>query len=233
MPRPEIVAHRGLPREARENTLAAFSLAVEAGCDAIELDVPATLDHVVVVHHDPVLHADPGAAVREQIARLTHAQVRTRSPRDWPISTLHEVLDLIGERARVYVEVKAPNIEALVCEVLGAHNCEVAVHSFDHRISAKVRSLAPRLPVGVLMSSYLLDPSLPISLTGARDLWQQWELIDRELVDAAHAAGGRVVAWTVNAMPDAARLAALGVDALCTDVTRELTSLLRGRTHPA
>lgn len=231
MPRPEIVAHRGLPREARENTLAAFALAVEAGCDAIELDVHATSDGVVVVHHDPVLHAPPGATVRDPIVRLTHAQVLTRSPHDWPISTLHDVLDLVGIRARVYVEVKAPNIESLVCDVLAAHTCEVAVHSFDHRISSKVRSLAPRLPVGVLMSSYLIDPSLPISLTGARDLWQQWELIDRELVDRAHAAGGRVVAWTVNDVPDAARLAAIGVDALCTDVTRDLTALQQGSTH--
>jgi glycerophosphoryl diester phosphodiesterase len=231
MPRPEIVAHRGLPREARENTLASFSLALEAGSDAIELDVHATADGVVVVHHDPVLHALPGATARDPIAELTHEQVRMRSPDDWPIPTLHEVLELVGLRARVYVEVKAPAIESLVCDALAAHHCEAAVHSFDHRISSKVRSLAPRLPVGVLMSSYLLDPSLPISLTGARDLWQQWELIDFDLVDRVHAVGGRVVAWTVNATADASRLADLGVDALCTDVTRDLTAIGKGATR--
>ena len=83
------------------------------------------------------------------------------------------------------------------------------------------------------MSSYLIDPALPLSLTGARDLWQQWELIDRELVDRAHAAGGRVIAWTVNAMPDAERLADLGVDALCTDVARDLAALRPGGSRSA
>ena len=232
MPAPEIVAHRGLPREARENTLDAFSLALEAGCDAIELDVHATSDGVVLVHHDAQLHARAGSEEREPIARLTHAQVVTRTPHDWPIATLHEVLELVDGRVRVYVEVKARDIETQLCEVLGAHTCDVAVHSFDHRISSKVRTLAAAIPVGVLMSSYLIDPSLPLSLTGARDLWQQWELIDRELVDRAHLAGGRVVAWTVNDVPNAARLAEMGVDALCTDVTRELAALGRGRARP-
>ena len=33
------VAHRGMPRRARENTLAGFALALDAGADGIELDV--------------------------------------------------------------------------------------------------------------------------------------------------------------------------------------------------
>jgi glycerophosphoryl diester phosphodiesterase len=43
-------------------------------------------------------------------------------------------------------------------------------------------------------------------------------MIDAPLVESAHAAGARVVAWTVNDLETAARLAALGVDALCTDL---------------
>jgi glycerophosphoryl diester phosphodiesterase len=232
MPRPEIVAHRGLPREARENTEAAFLLAVEAGCDAIELDVHATSDGVVVVHHDSLLHPTPGSEARIPIAALSHAEVLRRTPGDWPITTLHDVLDLVCDRVRVYVEVKAPDIERLLWEVLAAHACNVAVHSFDHRVVQKMRSLAPGLPVGVLMSSYLLDPALPLSVTGARDLWQQWELIDRQLVERVHSVGGRVVAWTINTMPEAARLAEWGVDALCTDLTRDLTALCDQRVAP-
>src|SRR5687767_7507148 len=57
MPRPEVIAHRGLPRMARENTLSSFALAIDAGADAIELDVHATREGVVVVHHDPWLRA--------------------------------------------------------------------------------------------------------------------------------------------------------------------------------
>src|SRR4030042_4037264 len=35
----EIVAHRGIPNEAPENTVASFNRAVELGADAIEFDV--------------------------------------------------------------------------------------------------------------------------------------------------------------------------------------------------
>jgi glycerophosphoryl diester phosphodiesterase len=42
-------------------------------------------------------------------------------------------------------------------------------------------------------------------------------VVDAPLVDAVHAAGGRVIAWTVNEPRELARLAALDVDGLCTD----------------
>jgi len=44
------------------------------------------------------------------------------------------------------------------------------------------------------------------------------DMIDAELVARIHSAGGRIIAWTVNDLADARRLAALGVDAMCTDL---------------
>ena len=77
--------------------------------------------------------------------------------------------------------------------------------------------MAPALPRGVLETSYHVDPTASLRSVNGRDLWQQWELIDQPLVDAVHAEQGRVVAWTVNDAVVMSRLAALGVDALCTD----------------
>lgn len=48
----EIIAHRGASRDRLENTLGAFRTALEQGADAFELDVHATRDGTVVVHHD-------------------------------------------------------------------------------------------------------------------------------------------------------------------------------------
>jgi glycerophosphoryl diester phosphodiesterase len=42
-------------------------------------------------------------------------------------------------------------------------------------------------------------------------------LIDGDLVTAVHARGGRLAAWTVDAPSEMERLAALGVDSLCTN----------------
>ena len=49
----------------------------------------------------------------------------------------------------------------------------------------------------------------------ATTLWQEWTTIDQALVDAVHAAGIQVIAWTVNDPAAAARLARMGVDGLC------------------
>jgi glycerophosphoryl diester phosphodiesterase len=45
------------------------------------------------------------------------------------------------------------------------------------------------------------------------------------LVDRVHAAGGRVIAWTVNDRDAASDLIALGVDGICTDDVRLLDGL--------
>src|SRR4029078_11505826 len=58
--RVEIIGHRGSPRENRENTLPSFRRAFEVGADAVELDVHATLDGVVVIHHDGATNSRPG-----------------------------------------------------------------------------------------------------------------------------------------------------------------------------
>jgi glycerophosphoryl diester phosphodiesterase len=87
-----------------------------------------------------------------------------------------------------------------------------------------VRELAPDTPVGVLSTSYLIDTVAAMRAAGARDLWQHWTMVDGALVDAVHAAGGRVVVWTVNDVDAGRALAALGVDGICTDLPGALRS---------
>jgi glycerophosphoryl diester phosphodiesterase len=64
-----------------------------------------------------------------------------------------------------------------------------------------------------------------LELTGARDVWPRWDLIDAELVASAHAAGARLIAWTVNSVAAAQALVGIGVDGLCTDDVRLLDAL--------
>ena len=54
----ELHGHRGARGLFPENTLAGFAAALAIGVDAIELDVGATADDVVVVTHDPRLNPD-------------------------------------------------------------------------------------------------------------------------------------------------------------------------------
>lgn len=231
MNHPEIIAHRGLPRRARENTLESFAAALDAGADGIELDVHVTCDGVVVVHHDAWLATADGTngGRGPSIATLTTEElVANDAGRDVP--ALVEVLSLVGDRATVYIEIKAPRIEEQVLAAIQPFDTPCAVHSFDHRAPQRVRSRAPELPVGILQSSYLVDPVGAMTATGARDLWQRWELIDEPLVRCVHEAGGRVIAWTVNEEEAIAYLTNIGVDALCTDVADQVRLQLASRS---
>src|SRR5204863_3805750 len=131
-PRFERVAHRGVPRERTENTLPGFLLALKRGADAVELDVHVTQDGEVVVHHD-------SAVKRKPIARTTWRDLSQidlgsgdRIPR------LREVLEAIGERATVYIELKGRAVEDQVIDVAKQFGHKYALHSFDHEAIARV-----------------------------------------------------------------------------------------------
>ena len=217
---PQLVAHRGASRQRPENTLAAFAIALDLRADAIELDVHATADGVVVVHHDAVPHGyfPDGRRERRPIADLRYLELSTLRIAGEAIPTLRDVLALVGDRALVYVEIKGIGIERAVIDVVRASSARCAIHSFDHAMIGRVRSLAPEIPRGLLFDSGNADIMLEeMRRYDARDLWPEASLIDAALVTAAHHAGARVVAWTVNDPQLAAHLAAIGTDALCTD----------------
>ena len=107
---PELIGHRGAPRDRTENTLPAFERALELGVDAIELDVHLTRDGIAVVHHDPMPRATArGAKVEVPLGRLDYEEVRTlRFPDGAGIPTLAETVTLVGDRCTLYVEIKSP-----------------------------------------------------------------------------------------------------------------------------
>jgi glycerophosphoryl diester phosphodiesterase len=229
---PETIAHRGVRDRYPENTLPAFAAALDEGADAIEIDVHATRDGVLVVHHDPLLPAkSSGPLAGRAIAGITAAEIAAFELASGVTApTLEEVLQAVGGRARVYIEIKAPNIEA---DLIGAVRRSsapdaCALHSFDHRMILNVSRLAPEIETGILIVGYPVDAVALLTAAGARDLWQSYEFIDAALVSEVHLAGGRVIAWTCNDPHQWEHLTDIGVDAICTDRIGALVSRLRG-----
>jgi glycerophosphoryl diester phosphodiesterase len=221
--KPEKISHRGAHQTLPENSIPAFLRAMDLGADAIELDVHATSDGVVVVHHDPLVNA-PGQAPR-QIADLSAPEL-SRFPLapSIQIPTLGAVLDAVGDRARVYVEIKGTDIEALVVRCIRESDASCVVHSFDHRIVKTVKKIFPAIRTGVLEVARHVDPIAALVATGAQDLWQEVSFIDEELVERVHSIDGRVIAWTSNDANLWETLNELGVDGICTDRIAELAT---------
>jgi glycerophosphoryl diester phosphodiesterase len=209
-----VIAHRGASGHAFENSPAAFREAVAREVDGVELDVHATADGGIVVHHDPVLTGG-----RHPLDTLTMAEATASLlPNGEPLPSLATALELIGDRD-VWVEVKAlpPEHDAALLATLaaGPFPARYAVHSFDHRITARLAVRRPDLSLGALLVARVGDPVEVLQLASATTLWQEWTMIDPELVETVHTAGARLIAWTVNDRVAAARLSAMGVDGLC------------------
>lgn len=108
----DIIAHRGASAYAPENTMAAFSRAIEMNADWLELDCTLTKDcQVVVIHDDDLLRT---AGVDAEIADLTYDEIRRHDVGSWfspefsgeHAPALAEVLDLAKDRIGVYIEIK-------------------------------------------------------------------------------------------------------------------------------
>ncbi|MGD8348061.1 MAG: glycerophosphodiester phosphodiesterase family protein [Gammaproteobacteria bacterium] len=98
-----VVSHRGEHdnRLCRENTLAAFSAAADAGAWGIEFDVRWTRDLQPVVIHDPGSARVFGPDI--EIAAVEFAELRRCLPE---IPSLEEVVEAHGRRRHLMVELK-------------------------------------------------------------------------------------------------------------------------------
>lgn len=208
----EYIAHRGVHDVYTENTLDAFQRALDLGFQAIELDVHVTADGVCVVHHDEsVISPKVALSIRGTYYDTLHAAAPL-------LPRLEAVLDLVAGKAYTYIDVKSRNVETELAEVLRKSRAEAAVHAFDHELILRMRRIMPQLRTGILQTGRLVDSVNALRAADATDLWQWHEYVDRALVEQVAAAGGRVIAWTVNTPSEWTVFADLGVEGICTDL---------------
>lgn len=258
----EVHGHRGARALFPENTLPGFVHAIEAGADFIELDVLATADDTLVACHDPVLRRRiySGPFGTRVVRRMTLADLkrwdcgtrrnplfRKQSPVPGTrIPTLAEVLDLASiDGFKFNIEVKTtpkrphltppPELYAeLVIALVRERRLEgrVRVQSFDFRVLACVRALAPEIPVAALCGLRGRDLVALAAVAGVSIVAPYHRAVTRRRVAEAHKAGLRVIPWTANRPRDWDRLARAGVDGIITDdpagLLRHLGRLERG-----
>ncbi len=222
-----VYAHRGASGEAPENTLRAFRRAIEAGSDGIELDIWPSADGVPVVIHDrDISRTTDGTGM---VDSLPLARLRELDAGDGEsIPTLVEVLELVGERATLYIEVKGAGCEAATLALLRQYPAvRATMASFDADILRSVRSLDPDVEIWIIAMDAAEETLAVAAEVGATTLSLRHDGLTAGTVREVQAAGHRVAAWTVNDVGEAARLAGIGVVAICTDHPGTLVPALR------
>lgn len=257
---PVNLAHRGASGIAPENTMEAFKLGVEGGAGGLELDVHLTSDGHVVVIHDPTADRTTdgtGAVARMTLDELRSLDAghnfdpdseNTSSyrGRGLQVPTLTEVLREFPD-AVVNIDMKAnrPGIEAAVLGVLreaGAEGRALVVSSryrsvrrFRKISGGRVATGASRGETGVfyLFSSLRLERLLLPDYDALQvpPRHRGIPLVTRRFVEAAHARGVRVDAWTINRADQMRWLLDLGVDVIMTDLPKTLADVLGERVH--
>ncbi|MEZ3159855.1 glycerophosphodiester phosphodiesterase family protein [Microbacterium sp. BWT-B31] len=226
-----IASHRGGGATAPENTLPAISAALAAGYDYVEVDVALTADRVPVLLHDATV--DRTTDGHGRIADLTLAEVRALDAGAWfdsrfagtRIPTLVEFLDLLDASGhRAVVELKgewdAPAAASVVAEIdargLGQR---VVLASFDARSLALAQAASEVIPSLIILKRLPDDVVRAVGEAGARGIVvDRRAVLDRpDVVDELHAAGMRVVVYTLNKDSQWDAVTALGVDGIVTD----------------
>lgn len=153
------IAHRGLHKagsEAEENTLAAIRKALDAGF-AVEVDVRASVDGIIVVFHDETLERMTDG--EGEVDKLGFAQMQkfTVGKSGKPMPSLPDVMEEVDTKAPIFVEIKSSRKTDVQVLCAGVRHCfegyrgQVAIMSFDPRVISWFKSYMPNYPRGLVV----------------------------------------------------------------------------------
>jgi glycerophosphoryl diester phosphodiesterase len=235
MTRAMVAAHRGLAAGAAENTIAAFTNAIDVGADMIEFDVRRTRDGELIAFHDRQVGGTPvGQLSRDDLT----AAAGVRPP------LLTEVLAACAGRIRLDVELKedgyVPEVTALLRAAFDP--AQLVVTSFLPAVVAQAKDAFPEVKTGLLVGQKRSWADLParrrelypVALARqvrADYLAPHYRLAQLGVLRRAAAAGLPCLLWTVNSPALIRRYAHdPRVAAIITDVAAEAVSIAAGHT---
>jgi glycerophosphoryl diester phosphodiesterase len=245
---PPLVAHRGFAAENPENTVAAVEAAT-ATTDRLELDVRRCGTGELVAFHDATLGrvTDATGRVSETpYERLAGLSVEGSGE---PVPTLADALDAVPADAWVMLDLKERGVAADAVAAGADREFDLAVTADDPAVIEAVAAVDPSVPTvyGVresvparplrpLIPGARGGPQLPAwayppqdvagmietaTELGCAAVSPRYELCLRTgLVPRARDAGLRVLPWTVASVRVYESVAAAGVDAVVSDVSR-------------
>lgn len=216
----KIIAHRGSPLLAPENSLEGFRRAVSDGAHAVEFDIQLTADGVPVVIHDWLL--DRTTNVSGYVRGMTSAEIRekARLANGEPVPTLIEVLDVLRPSGvEVYLEIVTADAGEAVASVatLSYPVSRLVFSSFHHRLLRELRTHHPEFRLMAVFECAPIDPVRLVREAGADEAGVCFRSIDTQLLGQLTAANIPVYGWTVNDPRDIAHAKAMGLAGVFTD----------------
>ncbi|WP_354684860.1 glycerophosphodiester phosphodiesterase [Cupriavidus necator] len=238
-PYPRHIAHRGAGKLAPENTLAAFRHGASFGYRMFEFDVKLSADGKPVLMHDATL--DRTTSGKGRVDALTLAELAQLDAGGWhsaayagePVPTLAAIARYTQANGLMAnIEIKpVPGTEertgaavALDAQSLWSGAAvPPLLSSFSEQALAAAARVAPDLPRALLLDKLPADWPERLRRLGCVALDVNHRELDASVIAAAHAAGYRVLSYTVNDPARAAQLLEWGLDGLITDAVDRIS----------
>ena len=218
-------AHRGARAERPENTIPAFTRALELGASGLESDAWLTADGEVVLDHDGVL----GPVWRRRaISAVSRAELPAHIP------TLTELYAACGTGFELSIDVKDP--AALLPLVDAARAFDAAERLWlcynDWRVMAPWRQVAPECHLVESSNLAWMKEGLgarvsALSAAGLDALNLHRSQWSADAVREVHAVGLRAFGWDAQTAAELAELVAVGVDGVYSDHVERMVAALR------
>jgi glycerophosphoryl diester phosphodiesterase len=221
-------AHRGASGHEPENTLSAVEKAIVLGADWIEVDVYAVERELIVIHDERLERTTNGAGcVMDKALAYLRSLDAGKGQR---IPTLREVFDCVDRRVGINVELKGPDTAGLAVSLINEYaskrgwKCDQFIlSSFSHRELIKVKKLDPSIKIGIIVSGRHRRYKKLTRQLATYSVHPHIDLVNEEFTMDAHQRGLKVFVYTVNHPDDIARLEAMGVDGIFTDLPELVT----------
>ena len=232
-PTPLIIAHRGSSLEAPENTMAAFNLAAAQGADAIELDLTRCGSGELVVIHDSTVDRTTNGTGK--VGKMPLSAIQSLDAGSYfdarfkgeKVSTLDEVLESVGRKCLVNIELK--NFSTPFDSLADQAAACVQRHNLQHRVFfssfnpfnfRKIKRHLPDSPMGLLTirgKSGRFARWLYARIGPYDAMHPHFADADSEFIGRAHQRQQPVLPYTVNKKEELEMLYAIGVDGVITD----------------
>src|SRR5215216_2099277 len=197
----QMIAHRGGPTNAPENTLAAFRNAITQGADWLEFDVQMTKDGALVVIHDETVDrtTDGTGAVHD----LTLEQIRSLDAgQGEKVPTFEEVLQLAkANGVKILPETKSahvyPGIEEKLLQELEQADYldETVIQSFNADSLEKLHRFNSKAKLCALYGLWKISVSSPPGDAQYVCPMAEMVLLNPGMIRQAHQEGRQVFIW--------------------------------------
>ncbi|MFH1319951.1 MAG: glycerophosphodiester phosphodiesterase family protein [Bacteroidota bacterium] len=230
-----VIAHRGASSIAPENTLSAFSMAIDFGADFFECDVHLSADDSLMIIHDGTV--DRTTDGTGSVSSMTYNQLRQLDA-GYPdkfgsqfageqIPTLNEVLSLAKNTIKVCIELKDNNLENRIMNLVQQFNMkdEVVIFAFNLNQLQTIKNLDPNIAVCNLeafLTSYSIDDVVNI---GGEIVSGGIIFPSQDNINYAHQNNIEIWQWKVEDTEDMIELMTMGIDGIITDYPQDLIEL--------